>query len=248
MADQNQNQGGGENQNQNTNQNQNQGNQGGGDGGSQNQNQGGEGDGGDGGKGGEKLEAVKNADGTITIGGKKYVDGESYDVLANKQRQYTKEKEEREKKEKEEEDKRLAEQGKFKELAESKDKEIETLKGNYSREKKVNALQVEAMKLGAVDLDAVVKLANLEEIKLSEDGSIETDTVVKAVETLKAEKSYLFAEGGQANIGSEGGAPAGNSGTPTFKRSQLRDHEFYKAHEKDIEQAYKEGKIIDDIS
>lgn len=248
MADQNQNQGDGGNQNQNTNQNQNQGNQGGGDGKNQNQNQGGNDKGGESGKDGEKLEAVKNADGTITIGGKKYVDGESYEVLASKQRQVTKEKEERERKEKEAEETRLAEQGKFKELSEAKEKEIENLKNSYSREKKVNALQAEAMKLGAVDLDAVVKLANLEDVKLSEDGSIDTETVVKAVESLKAEKSYLFAEGGQANIGSEGGAPAGNSSTPSFKRSQLRDHEFYKAHEKEINQAYKEGKIIDDIS
>ena len=240
MADQNQNQGG-------ANQDQNKG--GAGNGAGENQDQGKGNQGGDGGaQGGEKLEAVKNADGTITIGGKKYVDGDSYEVLASKQRQITQEKEERERKEKEAEDARLAEQGKFKELSEAKEKEIETLKGNFAREKKVNALQAEAMKLGAVDLDAVVKLANLEEVKLSEDGSIDTETVKKAVETLKAEKSYLFAEGGQGNIGSEGGAPAGNSGTPSFKRSQLRDHEFYKAHEKEINQAYREGKIIDDIS
>jgi len=247
MADQNQ--GGGENQNQNNaNQNQNQGGNGGGEG---NQNQGGENQGGEGGKqgGGEKLEAVKNADGTITIGGKKYVDGESFEVLSEKQRQHTREKEEREKKEKEEEEKRLAEQGKFKELAESKDKEIEALKGNYTREKKVNALQAEAMKLGAVDLDAVVKLANMDGVKLSEDGSIDQASVTQVVNDLKTGKGYLFAEGGNPNIGSEGGAPSGNNnGTPTFKRSQLRDHEFYKAHEKEIEQANREGKIIDDLS
>jgi len=247
MADQNQ--GGGENQNQNgANQNQNQG--GAGNGAGENQNQGAGNQGGDGGgqQGGEKLEAVKNADGTITIGGKKYVDGDSYEVLASKQRQVTKEKEERERKEKEAEDARLAEQGKFKELAESKDKEIENLKGNYTREKKVNALQAEAMKLGAVDLDAVVKLANMDEVKLAEDGSIDQATVTKVVEDLKAGKSYLFSEGGQRNIGSDGGAPNGGSGTPTFKRSQLRDHEFYKTHEKEIEQAYREGKIVDDLS
>lgn len=250
----NENQGGGENQNQNQganqNQNNNQGGQGNGGGENQNQGNGNQGDGGNGGKqnDGEKLEAVKNADGTITIGGKKYVDGDSYEAIASKQRQYTKEKEERERKEKEDADARLAEQGKFKELAESKDKEIEALKGNFSREKKVNALQAEAMKLGAVDLDAVVRLANLDNVKLSEDGSLDADSVKTTLENLKAEKSYLFAEGGKNNIGSEGGAPAGNSGTPSFKRSQLRDHEFYKAHEKEIEQANREGKIIDDLS
>lgn len=246
MADQNQ--GGGENQNQNgANQNQNQG--GAGNGAGENQNQGAGNQGGDGGaQGGEKLEAVKNPDGTITIGGKKYVDGDSYEVLASKQRQATKEKEEREQREKAEEEKRLAEQGKFKELSEAKEKELETLKSNFTREKKVNALQAEAMKLGAVDLDAVVKLANLEDVKVSEDGTIDQATVLKVVEDLKAGKSYLFSEGGQRNIGSDGGAPSGNSGTPTFKRSQLRDHEFYKAHEKEIEQAYREGKIVDDLS
>ncbi len=240
MAEEKNNQGAGENQNQN--QNNNDGNQGGGE---DNQNQGGKNDGGD---GGEKLEAVKNADGTITIDGKKYVDGESYQVLSEKQRQYSKEKEAREAQEKKDEDARLAEEGKFKELAETKDKEIETLKGNYTREKKVNALQAEATKLGAVDLDAVVKLANMDEVKLSEDGSIDTASVASTIENLKKEKSYLFAEGGQANIGSDGGAPSGGNGTPSFKRSQLRDHAFYKEHEKEISQAYKEGKIIDDLS
>lgn len=162
----------------------------------------------------------------------------------------------REKADQEAEQKRLEEQGKFKELADTEKKKREEIEAKFTRTSKVNALKLEAIKAGTLDADAVVALANLEDIKLSEDGSVDTASVTALIEGMKASKKYLFGEGNDngnannnTNIGANGGAPNnGSNTTPTFKRSQLSDPKFYKENRDAILQAQREGRIVDDIT
>lgn len=170
-----------------------------------------------------------------------------------KRKELEKWKADREKADQEAEAKRLEEQGKFKELAETEKKKREETEARYVKTTKVNALKFEALKNGTLDADAVVALANLDDIKLSEDGSIDTASVTALIEKMKTEKKYLFGEGNNnssnTNIGANGGAPNnGGNTTPTFKRSQLSDPKFYKDNRDAILQAQREGKIVDDIT
>lgn len=174
------------------------------------------------------------------------------DEESTKRKELEKWKAEREKADQEAEQKRLEEQGKFKELADKEKARADELETRYQKNAKLNALKLEAIKNGTVDADAVVALANLEEIKLSEDGSVDTTSVTAIIENMKANKKYLFGEGStnnNTNIGANGGAPNGGSNTtPTFKRSQLSDPKFYKDNRDAILQAQREGKIVDDVT
>lgn len=167
-----------------------------------------------------------------------------------KRRDLEKWKSERELADQEAEKKRLEEQGKFKELADKEKARADELDKKYQQTAKVNALKLEAIKNGTVDADAIVALTKLDEIKLSEDGSVDQASVTAIIEKMKTDKKYLFGGGdNNTNIGSNGGAPNGGSNTtPTFKRSQLSDPKFYKENRDAILQAQREGKIVDDVT
>lgn len=169
-------------------------------------------------------------------------------------RELEKWKADREKADQEAEAERLKKQGEYEKLAEQeKQKRIE-VEERFSKTSKINALKLEAIKAGTVDADAVVALAKLDDIKLSEDGSVDTTSVQAIIENMKASKKYLFGTGDNSgnnntNIGADGGAPNGGSNTtPTFKRSQLSDPKFYKENREAILQAQREGKIVDDVT
>jgi len=172
------------------------------------------------------------------------------DEETQKRRDLEKWKSERELADQEAEKKRLEEQGKFKELADKEKARADELERKYQQTAKVNALKLEAIKNGTVDADAIVALTKLDDIKLSEDGSVDTASVQAIIENMKASKKYLFGGGdNNTNIGSNGGAPNGGSNTtPTFKRSQLSDPKFYKDNRDAILQAQREGKIVDDVT
>jgi hypothetical protein len=140
------------------------------------------------------------------------------------------------------EEARLAEQGKYKELAESAKREKEEIEAKYARSSKISAVKVAAIKASTVDADLVASLINLDGIELSKDGSIDEKQIASSIEKIKKEKPYLFGSV-KADIGSPGGAPAGDSGRITIKRSELRDHSFYKKHKNDIESG--KAKIIE---
>lgn len=146
---------------------------------------------------------------------------------------------------------RLEEQGKFKEVAEKEKQKRIDAENRASRSAKVYALKAEALKKGTVDADAVVAIANLDNIKVSEDGTVDTSSVTAIIDGMVKDKAYLFGkgDGGNANIGDDGGAPnGGNNNKPTYKRSQLGDREFYTKNRDDILKAQSEGRIIDDVS
>ena len=148
----------------------------------------------------------------------------------------------REEKEKEEEGK-LKEKEKYKELAEKKDEQLQTLQTKFVRKTKEQAIIQEAVKLGISDTEAAIKLADLEKLQLNENGDvINAEEIVKG---LVASRPYLVA-----------GKPTGNVGTPTpqgegepklwnlsFLREKMKDAAWYKEHEADIDKAFKEGRV-----
>ena len=176
---------------------------------------------------------------------------ESYNVVRDKYQKLKADLEARDAADAAAEKKRLEEQGQYKELAEKAENEKKALQNKYETSAKSNALKLAALQAGTVDADAVAALVNLEDIKLSDDGSVDTESVKSVIETLKKGKAYLFGEPQKpTDVGGNGGAPSGDNsaGVKEFKRSQLRDSKFYKENEADILKAAAAGKIIDDIN
>lgn len=180
----------------------------------------------------------------------KHVPVESYNVVRDKYLALKKKDEERAAAEAEAEKKRLEEQGKFKELADKEKARADAAEQRFVTTAKTAALKVAALEAGTVDADAVASLVKLDDIKLAEDGSVDSESVKKVVEALKTAKAYLFGKQQKPNMGADGGNPNGGAAgdVPTFKRSQLRNSAFYKEHEKDILRAAAAGKIIDDVT
>lgn len=139
---------------------------------------------------------------------------------------------------------KLKEEKKYEELIEGKEKENLSLKEQLQKTKVDTKVMVEAQKLGVVDLEAVLALINRSDIKVSDDGQVEG--VSEALETLKSSKTYLFTGSNSSTVGS-GSNPSGNNTGTVYKLSQLQDREFYKAHEEDINKAWQEGRIEDDM-
>ena len=174
-----------------------------------------------------------------------------FDEVNKEMQRLRKAEEERTAKDAEAETQRLTEQGKFKDIAEKeKAKRIEA-EAKANRSARVFALKAEAMKKGAVDADTVVAIANLDNIKVSEDGTIDDSSVTAIVDGLVKEKAFLFGKSNSnnTNIGEDGGAGEGNNNNKTtYKTSQLRDRDFYTKNRDDILQAQKEGRIVDDTN
>lgn len=147
-----------------------------------------------------------------------------------------------------EEDK-LKEDNKFKELADKKAAEVTQLTEQLKTVRTDNALTIALSKVQVVDLDAALKLIDRSKLTIGDDGTI--SGIDDAVAVLKTDKAYLFNPAGGENptLGNpaNGGTPP-NGAPAKFKRSQLQDPAFYKAHEKEILEAYSKGEIEDDIN
>jgi len=143
-------------------------------------------------------------------------------------------------------EKAMQEQGKWKELAEQKEKEANESRAKLEQSLINNKIIVEASKLGVVDNEAVMALLGRDNIKLNDKGEVEG--VVEALTTLLESKPYLKGTPSQPTLGggTNPGAP-GNTAPKKFKASQVRDVEFYRANEKDIMQAMKLGLIENDL-
>lgn len=143
------------------------------------------------------------------------------------------------------EEKRLQEAKKFEELATKRAQERDEIKSKYTSQLQDNRIITEANKIGVVDIDTVLRLVDRNSIVIGEDGTI--SGVEQAIQALITAKPFLKGTGKPAPIGSPStpGADA-NADVKTFKLSQLKDPVFYREHEKDIEAAYKAGKIEDD--
>lgn len=144
---------------------------------------------------------------------------------------------------------RLAEEKKYKELAQKHEKTASDYKGKYEAQIINNKIQAEATKLGITDIDAAGKLVDRAGISIDDDGNV--SGVEEAVKALAESKSYLVDKSKQVPvIGSPSNPQNGNTGngaTRQFKASEIADPKFYKEHAKDIDASLKAGvPIIDD--
>lgn len=144
--------------------------------------------------------------------------------------------------------KALEEQNKFQELYEQEKQSREAEKTTFANNAKKTALQIEALKQGTIDADAVVALADLNGVELAEDGSVNTETVQKAISSLKESKSYLF--GSQEaekpkNIGNSAGAGVNPTSGRTYTQEEINNmspSEYQKVKD-DIRLAVLEGRV-----
>lgn len=158
-------------------------------------------------------------------------------------------KEQQESKAKADEAKKLEEQGEFKTLLEKERAEKATLAKDLERQRKIDVVKTEAIKRGANNANVVVRLLDLDSIKLSEDGSVDVEAVVKSFDSLVESEPYLFGGVKPKNIGGESGAPdGGTQAVKQFRRSQIKDSKFYRENEADIRKAMESGNIIDDVT
>lgn len=144
--------------------------------------------------------------------------------------------------------KELEDQGKHKELAEKAIAERDDYKGRYEQTAKRNAFLTAAAAAGVKLVDDAWKLADHSKLSLDDDGNVTgAEEVVKA---LVESRPFLVGEAVKPNVGAPS-SPAGDVNTgekPTYKRSQLRDTDFFEKNRADIMKAAKEGRIIDDIT
>ncbi len=104
--------------------------------------------------------------------------------------------------------------------------------------------QLAASKLGIVDPEAAVKLLDWSNLEYDEDGR--PKEIDKALAALLKAKPYLAA---QATPGRPPASPT-NPARPTqgaeqtFTVSQLKDFRFYQTHKEAINQAMREGRIV----
>jgi hypothetical protein len=95
---------------------------------------------------------------------------------------------------KEANDKKLAEEGRYKELLEAKEKELADLNSNIEKERAtrkkdnlLNKIRLKAQENGANDVDDITKFLNIDELIDSDDEAIN-----EKLNQLQEKKSYLF--------------------------------------------------------
>jgi hypothetical protein len=145
------------------------------------------------------------------------------------------------------EEAKLADAKKFEELATKRAQERDEVSKKYTQSLQDNRILIEATKIGVVDTDAVLKLVDRSNIHIDDNGV--TTGVIEAVQALVATKPYLKGRTGTITIGSptNPGADSGNQPSK-FKLSQLQDAAFFREHEKEIHEAYKNHLIEDDMT
>jgi len=149
------------------------------------------------------------------------------------------------KKAEEDSENKLKDDKKWQELAEKKGKEVEALNARVTLASKTRSIIEEAIKLGIKDTDAAVKLIELKDIQLDEDGKPTNATeVVKALATAKP---YLITGEPAKDIGANINPDTTDGQKKVWKASELRvkmrDAAWYKKHKKDIDKAYAEGRV-----
>lgn len=145
------------------------------------------------------------------------------------------------------EEEKLANAKKFEELATKRATERDTWKAKYTQSLQDNRIIASAIKAGATDTEAVLKLIDRTKIKIGDNDEI--TGVDEAVNALLTAKPYLKGKAGQTVIGA-GTAPGqgGQDAPKRFKLSQIQDPTFYRANEKDILKAIQLNLVEDDIN
>lgn len=128
---------------------------------------------------------------------------------------------------KETDEKALAEQGKFKELAEQKEREKATLKDSFTKRLIDTHLKIEAQSAGALDEDAVIALAGRADIKVGDD--FEVVGAKEAVAALKKAKPQLFGVEDKKVAPPRTGVPAPRGGFTVKPGESTSAHEDLEA-------------------
>ena len=131
----------------------------------------------------------------------------------------------------------------------SKEQALKHFKEMVSEDETMGVIQMyedAAIKAGATDTEAVLKLIDRYKIKTGENDQV--TGVDEAVNALLTAKPYLKGKTGNVTIGA-GTAPGqgGQDAPKRFKKSQIMDTEFYRKNEKDILQAAKLNLIENDV-
>lgn len=113
----------------------------------------------------------------------------------------------------------LSEVDKWKAKAQKHESETSTLLQQLRAEKIQNRLEAAAAKAGAVDVDAVSKLANLSNVDIDDDGKVTGIDAVIA--ELKKSRKYLFGDPSQP-VGNAGGNPPSGPPSTRVTEEQLR--------------------------
>lgn len=145
-----------------------------------------------------------------------------------------------EKEKKAAETKALEEQGKWEEVAKSKDEQLTTMQKAVV----TSEIKTVAATLGAVNPSIVANAIDRAEVTVGEDGSI--TGVSEAVEALKVSDPYLFSNSNQqphARVGSPTNPGTAPQTGYKFTMTQIKDPAFYKEHRAEIGQAMREGQI-----
>ena len=141
----------------------------------------------------------------------------------------------------------LKKKGEWEALAKANEDKAKAAEQKYQTALTDNRIQAEAVKLGAVDLEAVLKLIDRTNVKINEDGTIAG--AEDAVKALLDSKPYLKGAGGKVTVGGAIAPGAENQeGLKRFKLSQIQDPVFYRDNEKDILASMKANLVEDDMS
>ncbi len=149
----------------------------------------------------------------VAVSTEQQANEEKYLVLRNRTIEAERRAATLEAKAKKDDDNRLAEQGKFQELAKAKEAEAATWQQKYIQAQRQNALIAAGAKAGINDAGDLV-LARLGDVDVADDAALR-DAAEKAVSALTTSKPYLF---GKTKTGTPYPTPTGNPGGVTEVR------------------------------
>jgi hypothetical protein len=148
-------------------------------------------------------------------------------------------------KRKKEEDDLLIKNKQFEDLAKKREEEATDLRTQLANTKIDNVIERAAVKAGAVDSEAVLKLIDRSAVKVDENGNV--TGVDEAINSIKTSKGYLFGTGSAASMGNPSNPGGDNAGVKRYKQSEIdaMPMDTYNKEEKDIKAAYNAGMVED---
>jgi hypothetical protein len=139
--------------------------------------------------------------------------------------------------------KKAEEEGNWKVLYETKDKELNEYKTRYTQTNLEKSLIQEAVKYNPHDLKAVMKFIETDNVT-DETGEVNITGLTSELTRIKTEMPYLFKAETTSNAGNANGGNSSSSTGVIFKESQLKDSDFVAKNIQAITEAKKEGRIL----
>jgi len=147
------------------------------------------------------------------------------------------------------EEKQLAENQEWQTLAEKREQELVALRQQSQTVALKNAFIVKISEHNPVNIDDAFALANLAEVKVAEDGTVEG--IDEAIKTLVEAKPFLFGGSGSKSVNAEAGAQGKDAAEGASKRvwkaSEVKGMpiEEYAKHSKEIRVAQRDGRYLE---